>query len=160
MLFNETQITTLYEKNLELAKLRLAELPIAEARKPELRGLSGWIYEQTIHYCLNQELMSRCHHLVIQEQASLGGHAKADLLVNQVAVELKVAGSFGNDEKYIRHRTTAEERGWKYCYLSQCESVIRYRENIERIFGKEMTFYLENDGEWERFVGMIEASGK
>ncbi len=83
----------------------------------------------------------------------LYGRIKIDLLVDRVAIEIKVLGSFGDDaEKYGGYRAKVEERGWIYCYLTRSESYHPYRLGAESTFGKERAFFLDTEGEWTRFV--------
>jgi hypothetical protein len=132
----------------------LRSLPVAEGRVPDLKGLSGWVYEQTIRYCLCQELVEIGLTPVVKEQVPLYGRIKIDLLVGNVAVEIKALGSFGkaSDEKYTKYKTEVEKRGWLYCYLTRSETYKPYRLKSESIFGKEMAFFLDSEGDWPRFV--------
>jgi len=115
MEYDENGIKKLYKDNLKAARKLLASLPVAEGREPNTKGLSGWIYEQTIRYCLSQELMTLGLCPVMEEQIPLYGRTKIDLLVGRVAVEIKALGSFGDDaRKYSKYRAKVEERGWVY----------------------------------------------
>lgn len=153
MKYDEYTVKNLYEENLSDVKQRLASLACAEGRKPTMTGLNGWIYEQTIRHCLSQELTALGISPIIQEQVPLYGRAKVDLLVGRVAIEIKARGSFGDDaRKYSTYRSKVEERGWIYCYLTGGESYDPYRLATESTFGKDCAFFLDKDGEWDRFV--------
>ena len=83
----------------------------------------------------------------------LYGKAKVDLLVGKVAVEIKALGIFGNEaRKYSRYRVKAEENGWSYFYVTRGESYIPYRIAMQSTFGEERAFFLDTQGDWERFV--------
>lgn len=45
-----------------------------------------------------------------------------------------------------------EEKGWTYCYVTRSETYKRYRSEMESVFGKEHTFFLDTGGDWERFI--------
>lgn len=156
MKYDEHKIEKLYQENLSSARQLLASLPVAEGRQPTTKGLNGWIYEQTIRYCLSQELTALEVFPNITEQVPLQGRAKIDLLVGRVAVEVKALGSFGaDDKKYIGYRTKVEEKGWSYCYLTRSETYHPYRLATETVFGKEHAFFLDTHGDWEKFVAEV-----
>ena len=156
MKYDERKIEDLYQEILKEAGRLLASLPVAEGREPNLTGLNGWIYEQTIHYCLCQELIALGLSPMIKEQVSLYGRTKIDLLVGRVAIEIKALGSFGSDDiKYARYKAKVEERGWIYCYLTRRETHKPYRLKTESTFGKELAFFLDSEGDWSRFVELI-----
>ena len=54
--FYEKTIRELYERNLALAKAKLTELPVHCGHVPNFGGLNGWVFEQTIQYCLQKEI--------------------------------------------------------------------------------------------------------
>jgi hypothetical protein len=153
MKYNEREIDKIYKENLTDARRRLALLPVSEGREPNIQGLNGWVYEQTICHCLAEELKTLGLFPLIEEQVTLHRRAKIDLLVGRVAVEIKLAGSFGDDAmKYSEYRAKVEQRGWVYCYLTQSETYKRYRLATAAAFGKERAFFLDTKGDWERFV--------
>jgi hypothetical protein len=81
--------------------------------------------------------------------------------VGRVAVEIKALGSFGDDaRKYSGYRAKVEERGWTYCYLTRSETYNPYRLATTSAFGKERAFFLDTEGDWERFVREIVKSYK
>ena len=158
MKYDEDKVKELYQENLEDARKRLASLPVAEGRVPNIKGLNGWVYEQTIHYCLCQELMATELSTIVEDVKEdvpipLYKRARVDLLVGNVAIEIKAAGSFrGDAEKYSRYRVIVEKEGWLYCYLAGSDIYKPYRLSIESTFGKEQVFFLDTKGDWERFV--------
>ena len=155
-IYDEHAIDDLYQNNLKEAAILLSSLKVAENRIPNVTGLRGWIYEQTIHYCLKHELSGISLSPDISEQVALKGRAKIDLLVGTIAIEIKALGSFGNDaEKYIRYRAMVEERGWTYCYLTRQETYLPYRLKTKVIFGEENAFFLDTPGDWARFIEHI-----
>lgn len=152
MKYNEHEIGTIYQKNLTDARQRLASLPVAEGREPNIQGLNGWVYEQTIHHCLTEELKMLGLSPEIKEQVPLYRRAKIDLLVGNVAVEIKAKGSFGDDDKkYSGYRDEVKKKGWVYCYLTGSETHPPYRTATKSAFGKR-SFFLDEGGDWERFV--------
>ena len=113
MIYDERSIRVLYEQNLDKACKLLTTLPVAEGREPRIKGLSGWVFQQTIHYCLSQELRSLGLSPEFREEVPLSGRAKIDLLVGGVvAIEIKSRGGFnkGYTEKYKRYKAEAEKR--------------------------------------------------
>jgi hypothetical protein len=161
MKYNEHTVEKLYQENLNTARQLLASLPVAEGREPNTKGLNGWVYEQTARHCLSEELITLGLCPTIEEQVPLYGRTKIDLLVGRVAVEIKALGSFGDDaRKYSGYRAKVEERGWTYCYLTRSETYNPYRLATTSAFGKERAFFLDTEGDWERFVREIVKSYK
>jgi len=153
MKYDESEIEKLYQQSLSAARQALALLPVAEGREPAIKGLNGWVYEQTIRHCLSEELMALGISPIIKEQVPLYGRSKIDLLVGRVAVEIKALGSFGDDaRKYSEYRAKVEDKGWAYCYLTRSETYHPYRLATESTFGKERAFFLDAQGDWQRFV--------
>jgi hypothetical protein len=156
MKYDEIEIETLYQENLSIVRQLLASLPVAEGRQPTTKGLNGWVYEQTIRHCLCEELKELRLTPSIDEQVRLYGRTKVDLLVGKVAIEIKALGIFGNDaRKYSGYRAKAEVNGWNYFYLTRGESYRPYRVSMQSTFGKERAFFLDTEGDWERFVSEI-----
>jgi len=111
MKYNERTIEKIYQENLIVARQLLASLTIAEGREPNLTGLNGWVYEQTIRYCLCQELIAQGLSPIIKEQVPLYGRTKIDLLVGRLAIEIKALGSFGDDaKKYTKYKAKVEKK--------------------------------------------------
>ncbi len=153
MIYDENEIEKLYQQSLSAARQALALLPVAKGREPAIKGLNGWVYEQTIRHCLSAELLTLGISPIMKEQVPLYGRAKIDLLVGRVAVEIKALGSFGDDaRKYSGYRAKVEEKGWAYCYLTRSETYHPYRLATQSTFGKERAFFLDKRGDWERFV--------
>jgi hypothetical protein len=156
MVYTEHAITTLYEESLAEAEAKLASLDIAEGRSPSARGLSGWVFEQTIRFCLAQELRALGLTPDIREQVPLVGRARADMGVGKAAIELKVRGSFGaGDSKYSDYRAAAEHRGLAYLYLTMQETYAPYRDATRATFGADKSFFLDAAGDWARFVDAV-----
>lgn len=98
-----------YHKALEDAEIRLSGIDVACGRPVNLKGLRGWVFEQTLRTCLEEELAKLGLAPTVQEQASIGGRARVDLLVGNVAVEIKAAGFFGDEGgRYSGYRRMAE----------------------------------------------------
>lgn len=156
MKYNEDSIKRLYDENLMEAQQRLSSLPIAEGRRPNVGGLNGWVYEQTIRHCLSEELETLGKHPTLSEQVSLYGRVKIDMLIGNIAIEVKKAGSFGgSDSKYSSYRAKVEEKGWIYYYVTGGETHAPYRQETMSVFGSEYAFFLDTKGEWHRFVKSV-----
>jgi hypothetical protein len=156
MKYDKHEVERIYQENLSAARQMLASLPIAQGRQPTTKGLNGWVYEQAIRHCLCEELKELGIAPTIEEQVPLHGRTKVDLLVGKVAIEIKALGIFGNDaRKYRGYRSKAEENGWCYFYLTRGESYLPYRVSMQSTFGKDRAFFLDTEGDWERFVSEI-----
>ena len=156
MIYDEAKVEALYQKTLDEARRLLASLAVAEGRTPNTKVLNGWVYEQVIRYCLCEELKKLRITPIIQEQVPLHGRAKIDLLVGNVAIEIKALGSFGDDaKKYYYYQNRVEEKGWVYFYITRSESYKPYRSSIETALGKEHVFFLDTDSDWKRFIDEI-----
>jgi hypothetical protein len=126
-MYSEVEIVRTYEKSLEDALRILGNLAVARGRRPSFQGLSGWIFEQTIRSCLEDEFSSQMAALSAAEQVSLKGRAKVDLLLGEAAIEIKAAGFFGDEsEKYYRYRVVAEDTGLTYLCVRLHESYKPY----------------------------------
>jgi hypothetical protein len=99
MKYDENEIEKIYQENLTSARDLLATLPIAEGRHPVIKGLNGWVFEQTIRYCLCQQLKEFGITPNIEEQVKLHGRTKIDLLVGKAAIEIKASGIFSARSK-------------------------------------------------------------
>jgi hypothetical protein len=156
MIFDEKSIKELYLDSLSTACKHLTTLDIAEGRIPNIKGLNGWVYEQTIRYCINLELASFDLNPIINEQVTLFGRVKIDLVIGKIALEIKALGFFGNDmEKYKKYRVKVEEKGWLYFYLTGSETYKLYRTVALSTFGEDNTFFMDKPGDWERFVNRV-----
>jgi hypothetical protein len=120
MIYTEAAIISLYEESLAKAEDVLSALEVAECRRPSARGLNGWVFEQTIRFCLSRELGHCGLHVPIQEQVPLLARARIDLLVGRTRRMAAVRG--------YRNRTSLV--GWphasrggeydRYCYRGNC----------------------------------------
>jgi hypothetical protein len=154
--FTESRVIERFEAALAEAERRLASLDVAQGRRPTAMGLSGWVFEQTVRYCLGRELDAAGHHCEIRGQVPLKGRARVDLLAGRAAIELKARGSFGaGDAKYSAYRKAAEERGWAYLYLTMQEGYAPYRLATASTFGGDHAFFLDEPGDWSRFVDTV-----
>ena len=153
-IFDESAIRNLFDSSLKAAKTRLASLKICCSDEPDFQGLSGWVFEQTIHYCLRKELQARNTRVNIREQESLGGRAKADLVIGPVAMEIKKSGLFAGNaaSRYCRYRVAAERKGCSYLYLTLEESYPPCRQAIVKGLGRQNAFFLDTQGEWRRVI--------
>ena len=118
LLYNEAAISELCQRNLDRAKALLRKLEVFCGNDCKVGGLSGWVFEQTVQYCLQKELKAQGIQQSITEQCGLGGKAKADLAIGSLAVEIKLKGLFGvaDVERYGRYRQAAAQRGLQYVF--------------------------------------------
>lgn len=155
--FNQRQIHELYESNCAAAIQKLSEIPAFCGKDPKFTGLRGWVFEQTIQCCLRQEL-EHCHvKIELEEQVAFHSRIKADLRTQSAIIEIKVSGAYGRPviEKYARYRKLASADGLAYLYLTGREAYKPYHEGMIQALGPENAFFLDTDGEWERFVRRI-----
>ena len=161
--FNEADIGALFETSLKQAKRNLSKLKISGGKEPSFAGLSGWVFEQTIEHCIRSELRSKGINTLIKEQHSLGGRVKADLLIGNIAIEIKTSGIFGLSDvcRYQRYKKAAHINGYDYIFLSRGESYRPYRDGITKALGGSNVFYLDKRGAWGRFMTfLIRRAGK
>jgi hypothetical protein len=156
-IFSEEQIIALTNKNLAVAKKNLSDIPVFCGEEPSLAGLHGWVFEQTIRYCLQRELKAKGLNPKMVEQAPIVGRAKADLAIEHVLVEIKTGGLFGmgDVEKYRRYRAAAERKGCRYLYLTAQENYEPYYKGTLEAIGGGNAFFLDRQGAWDRFVRTI-----
>lgn len=156
MKYTEKEIDAIFTDNLKMATASLSSIPVAMGRPPSFQGLNGWVYEQTIRYCLEDELNLLGVALRISEQFQLKGRARADLLVGNVAIEIKAGGLFGDDsEKYKKYKIITQERNISYIYVTRQESHQPYRLTTQDVFGSDMSFFLTEEESWKNFVMTI-----
>ena len=157
MKYNGSDIERIFNENLSLAMTGLEAIPIARGRKPSFQGLNGWVYEQTIHSCLEDELLLQSISLPITQQKTLKGRAKVDLFVGlRTAIEIKAGGIFGNDaEKYKKYREIASKEGWTYLYITKKETHKPYYDDTKAVFGEDGAFFLNEETGWEDFVNAV-----
>jgi|LGVF01.1.fsa_nt_gb hypothetical protein len=156
MKYSEKEIDAIFTENLNLAKQALLNLPVASGEKITLRGLNGWVYEQTIQLCLVDELVQLSKEFPIKEQFKIEGRANADLLVGKAAIEIKAGGIFGEEsEKYKKYKAILTERGFSYIYITKQETHEPYRKTMEEAFGEEFCFFLTEENSWNNFVNAV-----
>ena len=162
MIHNFDSIQKLHNKNLKKAKRLLTKLKVWCGEEPNIGGLTGWVFEQTIQYCLTKEFKAKGIKSEITEQHSLGGRVKADLLIGKVAIEVKSSGLFSLDEgeKYGRYKQAAVELGLKYLFVTQWEDSELYRKSIKSALGTKDVFFLNQPKEWPRLVNRLVAELK
>jgi len=155
--FNKETISELYNRKRGEAASALAKL--FDGHVPKLGTLNGWVFEQTIQYCLRKELESLGVRAELREQLSLVGRAKADLGVGNLAIEIKSKGLFSKDdaERYSRFKEAAEKKGLQYLFFTASESYPKYRLDIVAALGDKNVFFLDTPGDWGRFVARIAA---
>lgn len=158
--FTSKSIRALFEANKKQAQRKLRSLKVCCTDEPDFAGLNGWVFEQTIQYCIRQELLSQGVRPRIEEQFNLGGRARADLKIGgNIAIEIKVAGLFSEDDilKYKKYRQMAEQQGFRYLFLSWEESHLPFRKGIARVLDAANVFYLDRSQDWKRFInGLVE----
>jgi hypothetical protein len=154
LLFTESQIDKLFVSNREEAIRKLSELQIYSGKTPTFTGLGGWVYEQTLHYCIKREMQRLKIKAAISEQVTFHSRVKADLTVGKVAVEIKSRGLFDSTSaaKYGAYAKAAKEKGYKYLFVTRQENYKRYKTAIMREIGRQNTFFLNVDGDWKRFI--------
>ena len=156
-LFDARRILDMTKRNHAAAKRLLSGLPVACGHAPEIAGLHGWVFEQTVQFCLRRELKAKGLQPEFGEQVPLGGRARADLGIGRILVEIKTSGLFdiGSVEKYRRYRAAAEENGCRYLFLSAHETYKPYRDGIVGALGRENVFMLTEPRGWQGFVGTV-----
>jgi hypothetical protein len=156
MKYDADTIRHLSEKNLDDARTKLKDIQVCCGRQPEIPGLHGWVFEQTIQYCLLQELSEEGLVPETKEQVPLCGRARADLKLNHILVEIKTSGLFGMSDvqKYRMYRKWAEspKQGFRYLFLTDDETYGPYKTGIIDAVGQENVFFLEQPEDWKRFV--------
>ena len=154
MIYNGNDIEKLYQDSLSEAYDKLSSIMVVEGRKLKIKGLNGTIYEQVIRYCLFKELQAIGLVTTMDEQRTLDKFV-IDLSVNnKIDIEIKAGGIFSKDGmvKYERYRTRIEQDGHNYFYVTRSESYKPYELKTILAFGQDRAFFLNKDGEWERFV--------
>jgi len=126
----------------------LKKLDIYCGNDIKISGLNGWVYEQTLQFCLKNELDMEGINIVIEEQYSLNSRIRVDLRIG------KAKGMFSDDviQRYTSYIDIANQRSLYYFYITGNESVERYRKRTIDIFGKERSFFLNVHGDWNRFI--------
>ena len=152
--FNEETIHALFEKSLKQAKKHLSNLPICSDFEIKFAGLNGWIFEQTVQHCIKKELKAHKLNPNVREQINLGGRTRADLMIDSVAIEIKAKGLFGFEdvERYRKYKQAAKKKGFDYIFVTKSESHRPYRIGIISALGRKNTFFLDQQGDWERLI--------
>jgi len=169
MIYNESSVQRVYKMNAREAKKQLMQLPVYSGPafygyEPEVPGLTGWVFEQTIQHCIRRELEKMNLTAEIEEQESITESAKIALRVGKTAIEIKPSELFSHDDivQCKNGQAQAKEKGWRYIFLSSGETT--FQTGIIEAIGKDNVIFLEkydegewkpNDGEWARFVGII-----
>ena len=158
-IYDEIKINNLYETNKKRASDKLKEIEVFCGNEPNLLGLNGWVYEQTIQYCIKKELIRKNIKAQISEQVTLKSRSKVDLKINNIAIEIKTSGLYHikDIDKYNKYMKIAKSKGLKYLYLSGSESYKKYKEGMIAALGKECSFFLDEQREWDRFMNTIES---
>lgn len=156
-IYDKDQIDELYESNLTVAKQKLSEIKVFCGTEPSFSGLNGWVFEQTIQYCLRKELEARKVRAEIKEQVKLKSRVKVDIGIGKVVIEIKQSGLFNSPDidKYKRYRKFACDKGLEYLFVSGGESYQPYKDGVIKAIGQENAFFLDKDGEWERFISRL-----
>ena len=166
MKYDNKLIKAEFEKNLEEAKKALTSLSFCKT--PEVdKLLKGWVFEQTVAKCLQEELSNiskieqqyKFSSFEIQDETKSRG--TADLAIfykdRKYLVEIKHSGIFskGDTEKYKKYRKLIEKNKFQYLYLSLKETHEPFAKECREVFGTENVFILDVDGDWERFIESI-----
>ena len=161
MKYDNKKIDAEFEKNLEETKNALTSLSFCQTAEVD-KLLKGWVFEQTIAKCLQEELNSE---LKIEQQFKFSSFKKqdekksrgtADLAIGykgrKFLVEIKHTGIFsvGDIEKYAKYRNLVEKNGFRYLYLSKSETYKPFAEKYRKVFGKENVFLLDVEGDWAK----------
>lgn len=160
LLFGYDKIWKIYTCNLQEAMDKLAELEVFCNHAPHFAGLGGWVFEQTIQFCVRKELKARRIQAAFREQIPLIGRVKADLGIGNLAIEIKSAGLFSKEDanRYGRYKTAAAGKGLDYLFFTSGESCDIYREGIIKAVGADNVFFLDGTRDWGRFVSRIAAA--
>ena len=157
-LYASEEVDALYLRSLSQAKKALSRLTVCSENELKSKGLSGWVFEQTIQFCLRKELTHLGLKPEVEEQVKLGNRAVGDLRVGRAVVEIKKSGLFSPDgaKRYRKHRRYAEELGCKYLFFTGVESHRPYRDAICEAIGRKHVYFLEDGtSEWVRFVKVV-----
>lgn len=147
-----SNIETQYKKAKAEVIAKLESLSFTSSSPDKIRGLNGWVFEQIVLRSIKRDLKKAKIDCAISEQESIGGRARVDLLVGNVAVEIKVSGYMDNvEQKYTRYRRLIERKGWVYFYVTLYEGYDPYVKMAERIYGPNRFFILSQDEAWNRF---------
>ncbi len=156
-IYTKAKIEKLYRASFKSAINKLKEIPIFCGNEPNFTGLGGWVFEQTIQYCLKRELKARKIKIDIAEQVNLKPRVKADLKIGNVVIEIKQSGLFDRSAiaKYAIYKQAANLLGMEYVFITLGERYEPYRIGIIKEIGDENSFFLDTDGDWARFVDRV-----
>jgi hypothetical protein len=157
--FSRDEIWQLYGRSYKSAVRRLQKIPVFCGDKPRFRGLSGWVFEKTIHYCIKKEFHAVGINVKILEEVRLGSRARADLQIGNTLIEIKLSGVYsrGAFKKYRLYRRIAEKAGFSYLFFSGGESYKPNRGAARDVYGRNNTFFLDTTADWRRFIKRLVA---
>jgi hypothetical protein len=157
MKFTGKDVIDQFNSTLAAVKVSLSKTAGEGGGPPNVTGLNGWVCEQTVRKCLTQEAVAAGLKYETVEQHKFGGRARLDLVVGNVAIEVKAHGVFGKNDcgKYEKYRTEVEKAGKKYLYVTLWEGHRPFRQMMRDIFGPENAFFVEEAGDWEKFVKAV-----
>jgi hypothetical protein len=148
-IYNEDKVYKLYSSSLASAVRRLTKIRVFCGKEPGFSGLGGWVFEQTIQYCIKRELKARKVKARIAEQVTLKSRIKADLRIGNAAIEIKESGLFSASDisKYKEYKKAANDLGLEYLFITGGERYQPYRRGITTALGKANTFFLDTSGD-------------
>ncbi len=159
LFFNEYKIGELFNSNLSEAKELLSSLDIFCGNDINIKGLNGWVFEQTVQYCIRKELELLKIQAKYSEQEKIHKRgASVDLVINNIAIEIKKSGLFCQADiaKYEKYKEYAIKQGFKeYLFISGVEEAKLYRAKMQEIIGLNNTFFLDIPNEWNRFMNRL-----
>ncbi len=162
MKFDNAGVHDLFKRSLKQAETALEAVSVWNGARPAFSGLSGWVFEQTVQWCLRQEASSAGVHLALSQHERLRPKVLVDLVVQRedgtrIFIEIKARGLFSmNDaEKYKNHAGNARAQKSEFLFLTLGESYEPYADAIRGAIGSENCFFLDRDGDWARFVGHV-----
>lgn len=153
----QKEVRNLYNRSLASAQTYLGRLKVCSRNEPSFAGLTGWVFEQTIEYCIRREVRAKRYRITIGDQVKIGHRGKVDLVVGSVAIEIKQSGIFTENAitRYRRRAKEARAGGLEYLYLTGGERHRPYRSGIIWAVGRENAFFLDTPGQWNRFVRRV-----
>jgi hypothetical protein len=155
--YNEARVCELYPSSLASAIRKLMQIRVFGGNEPSFSGLGGWVFEQTIQYCIRRELEAHKVKAEIVEQVKLKPRIRADLKIGNAAIEIKASGLFDTAAiaKYQERRKAANDLGWEYLFITGGESYQPYRRGITMAPGEANTFFLDTRGDWKRLISRL-----
>lgn len=177
----KSAIYIIYEDNVRKAKDELSKLDCnsnTKCRIEDFKGLSGWVFEQTIQSELRKKLKSynfefseQCklntQMLISNEPKKLKSNGIIDLKISNgiindkvVFIEIKLSGLYNikdvaKYEKY--HDVIVSNPDYTYLYITAEESCAKYIKGIQHALEVKNSFFLDTGGinEWQRFADRI-----